>query len=232
MPRPPKPTVTARRMLAWSYSRFNDYRQCPYKACCKHVLKMKEPGSPALDRGSAIHKLAEQFAKAKKTAKCPEELYCFEEEFRELQKINVVVEEQWAFTSTWDETGWFDADAWCRVVVDCAFVSKKRNYLVIIDHKTGKLNEAHLGQLSLYALAGMLKYPTVDGVDVRLWYLDHGIEMPEEETVYTRVDIPRLKKEWEKNVKAMMADTVFKAKPNSNCKYCHFSKAKGGPCKF
>lgn len=224
------------RITAWSYSRLRDYRKCPRYAKYKHVDRMKEPGNQAMDRGSAIHTLAENFAK--KTAarqKCPPELAHFEEEFRALQKRNVIVEEQWAFTCKWEETGWFDKDAWCRVKTDLCFQRLDVNHLVIIDHKTGKVSgrqDDYDEQLKLFATAGLIKFPTVDAVDPRLWYLDHGVELPEEETLFTRDQLPDLIKYWDKATKAMLTDTRFAPKPNDGCRWCHFSRAKGGPCEY
>lgn len=232
----PKPVqAPPQKITAWSYSRLRDYRKCPFYAKCKHVDRMKEPGNQAMDRGSAIHTLAENFVK--KTAarqKCPPELAAFEEEFRTLQKRPTVVEENWAFTSQWTETGWFDKDAWCRVKVDLCFQRLDVNHLVIVDHKTGKVGtrDDYDEQAKLYATAGLIKYPTVEAVDPRLWYLDHGIEMPEDEVLFTRDQLPSLIKYWEKATKAMLTDTRFAPRPNDGCRWCHFSKAKGGPCKF
>lgn len=234
MPTPPKPSAAspAGRITAWSFSRWNDYRKCARFAYFKHVLRLKEPGNAAMDRGAAIGELAEKFAKAKKRAKCPTELQTFEQEFRDLQCRVVMSEEEWAFTSKWAKTGWFDKDAWCRVKVDCAYVDEKRNILVVIDYKTGKINETHLEQLSLYALAGMIVEPTVVGVEVQLWYLDHGVQKPDAPKIYPRSELAKLKKEWEKNTKTMLSDGRFPEKPGKACTWCHFSQAKGGPCKY
>jgi hypothetical protein len=225
------------QITAWSYSRLNDYRGCPQKAKYKFIDKLKEPGSKAMDRGSDIHKMAEKFARGNAKTACPPELECFEDEFRQVQKIKTaLVEQQWAFNSKWEKTGWFDADAWCRVVVDLAFTGtgKMSRRLNIVDHKTGKLNPDHLGQLGLYALAGLLLYPAdeIDEVNVQLWYLDPGIILPEEPMIFTHADVPALKKEWETKVKSMLADRKFPPKPSNACGWCHFSKGKGGPCKF
>ncbi len=220
---------------AWSFSRYNDWVLCPFKAKLKHIMKLKEPGSPAMERGSEIHKLAENFVKMKAKDPCPPELATFEEEFRYLQAKGVGVETQWAFTSAWTSTGWFDRDAWCRLVVDLHWVEDlaaggKR--LILVDHKTGKINVDHEEQLSLYALGGLLKYPDVTEVKIELWYLDHGEVRPEGEKVYLRADLGNLKKTWDRRVKPMLVDTQFKPRPGDACRWCHWKAAKGGPCKF
>ena len=46
-------------VTAWSYSRYADYTQCPLKFKLKHIQRLPTKGSPAMDRGSAIHKEGE-----------------------------------------------------------------------------------------------------------------------------------------------------------------------------
>lgn len=236
MPVAPRKTATAAtaHITAWSFSRLNDYRKCPKLAFYKHVQKLKEPGSAAMDRGSDIHEEAQVFAQKNSRTKCPESLECFEQELRVLQKnkVSLACEQQWTFTKEWKPTGWFDKDAWCRQIVDAMYIDKTRNVLVVIDHKTGKLNPAHEEQLDLYALAGLIMFPDVAGVEVQLWYHDHGVQKPDQPKVYTHLDIPALKKKWEGNVKPMLADRSFREKPGKACTWCHFSKGNGGPCKF
>ncbi len=219
---------------AWSFSRLNDYRQCAKKAFYKHLMKLKEPGSPALERGSEVHEEAQVFAQKTARVKCPESLETFEAEFRVLQKnrATLVTEQQWCFAKDWSPTGWFDADAWCRIIVDAAYVRKEDNVLVVIDYKTGKLNDQHLEQLDLYALAGLLQYSDVTAVEVQLWYVDHGVQRPDEPKLYTKKDVLTLQKKWSGAVKGMFADRVFREKPGKACTRCHFSKGKGGPCKY
>lgn len=234
MPVAPKAAAGPTKITAWSFSRLNDYRKCPKLAFYKHVKKLKEPGSPAMTRGSDIHEQGQVFANKNARTKCPPELATFEQEFRVLQKnkLTLIVEQQWCFTKDWTPTGWFDPDAWCRQIVDAGYIRKEDNVLVIIDYKTGKLNEAHLQQLDLYALAGLLMYPDVAGVEVQLWYLDQGVQWPEKTTIYTAKDIPALKKKWNAEVKPMLADGTFRERPGKACTWCHFSKGKGGPCKY
>ena len=237
MPRPPAKTATpaaAQRITAWSFSRLNDYRKCPKFAFFKHVQRLKEPGNAAMERGGKIGEMAEKFAVAKAKAVCPPELATFEEEFRVLQKHKVMSEEEWAFTAEWVPTGWFDKDAWCRVKVDAFHMFKEELTVCgkVIDYKTGKLNPTHLDQLSLYALCAFCKYPELDAVEVQLWYLDHGVLLPDPLKLYSRDEVPTLKKEWEAGTRAMLADRRFVEKPGKACGWCHYSKGKDGPCKF
>lgn len=59
------PAVEGELMIrnGWSFSRYSAYDQCPAKAMYKFIKKLPEPPAPPLDRGSLIHKQAENFLK-------------------------------------------------------------------------------------------------------------------------------------------------------------------------
>jgi hypothetical protein len=235
-------------LTAWSFSRYSTYKQCPLKVKLTAIDKHKEPGNKAMERGNQIHNLAEAYIKGTIKA-LPPELKLFKDEFKKLKTMfkkdpeSMVVEDQWSFTSLWDRTGWFDKDCWARIKLDCAYhISPTR--LKITDWKTGKFreesNQDYLEQLELYALSAMLLHPHIEYVEPRLVYLDLGIEFPgvgQAALQYTRKDIPKLKKIWEKRVQPMLSDTVFPPRPNDKCRWCHFGQSgvkNGGPgvCKY
>lgn len=228
----PKPVKVVPRITAWSFSRLQDYRKCPLFAKFKHVDKIREPGNDAMARGSAIGTMAETYIMSPKAMRCPPELKAFEEEFKELRKRKAVCEDQWAFDVNWNETGWFDKDAWLRVKTDIYSLNVKTNVMLVVDNKTGKIREEHEEQVDLYALGGLLKFPSAEAIDARLWYLDQGVEVPAEPKIYTQADVPRLKTYWLKQVKSMLADTHFAAKPSHACQWCFFSSKKNGPCQY
>jgi CRISPR/Cas system-associated exonuclease Cas4 (RecB family) len=232
--------IPIKQIQGWSFSRYNAYKECPLKAKYKFVDKLKEPGSTAMERGNAIHKLAEDYTKGL-LKKLPVELQLFKEEFADLKKQKVkFVEEQWTFKADWAQTAWNDWNgAWLRIKTDVSYINTAHNALVVIDHKTGKYSERKFAeyeeQLELYGLAGLKQFPTVDVVSPRLWYLDHGIIHPSPDQLeieYARKDEAYLDKKWRAKVKPMLADTTFKPKPGNACTYCHFKKANGGPCKY
>jgi CRISPR/Cas system-associated exonuclease Cas4 (RecB family) len=240
-------TIPIKPLTSWSFSRYQDYKQCPRKFKLKHIDRIKEPGSEALDRGAAIHELAENYLKGK-IARIPKELKTFETEFKKLKqlyksKVNAMhVEDNWAFTKTWDETQWDNwAHCWVRIKLDCAHLEQD-GVLVVTDWKTGKfreeMNEAYVEQLELYALSALLLKPWLKEVRPRLVYLDASMIYPfeDEPLVYTQKDVARLKKLWEKRVAPMFKDKVFAPRPNNKCRWCHYRAANktngGGQCEF
>jgi len=203
----------------------------------KHVMKLPEPPNPAMARGTAIHKKAEDYAKGE-LKKLPEELGLFKTEFAALRKEKkLYVEEQWAFRSDWTTTQWNNwSECWVRIKMDAAYINQKYNALVIIDHKTGKIRDEdkvnYIEALELYSLAGLKMFPDVELVSPRLWYIDQGVVYPEEDVEYNRDDEARLEKLWNQRVTPMLRDVRFKPTPNAKCCWCAYSAAKGGPCKF
>jgi len=214
-------------ITAWSYSRWRDYEQCPLRAKFKHVDKIKEPSNEAMDRGSAIHKLAEDFA-CGRLKLLPVELVKFKSKFLNLKKQKVLAEQEWAFDKNWNDVSWFAKEAWVRVKMDACYVSGEEVY--VIDHKTGKYRAGeYTEQLELYALAALLKFPEAKSAICRLWFLDSGDEAS---YAATKEELKALKKKWVTRTKAMLNDKRFAPKPGNYCRWCPFSKSKGGTCKF
>lgn len=227
----PKLDKNVPMLTAWSYSRFNDYKRCPMFFAYKHLLRIKEEASPAMQRGRDVHKVAEDYLIAPKAPrKVPAELQHFAEEFQQLRTMNPTVEQQWGFTKTWSPADWFGKDVWCRVVLDVVIVYDDDTALVI-DHKTGKKYATNEDQMQLFGLSTFKKFPALKEVSTRLWYLDQPNDN-EVEFIYKAKEIPAIQRDWEKAVVPMFRDRKFPPRPNEKCKWCFLSKAKGGPCKF
>jgi hypothetical protein len=216
-----------KKITSWSYSRFSTYTKCPAKAKYKFIDKMPDPGGPAMERGILIHKLAEDYTTGK-IKKIPPELLKFKDQFAELKKSKPIVEQTWAFTKDWLKTVYNDwQNCALRIKTDAACIDGDTLY--IIDHKTGKKYDDNKEQLELYAAGGGLWFPKVKKIITSLWYLDSGDTY---EQSFDAADTPKLRAEWDKRVEPMLNDTRFAPKPSHECRWCPFSKAKGGPCKF
>lgn len=231
------------RFTAWSYSRLAEWEECALRAKYKHLDKLPTKGSPAMERGSAIGSMAETYAKGERRV-LPKELAQFKDGFKDLkarfksQKEPIVVEEMWGISAAWKSVAWNDwNNCWARVKMDVAYVEGDTAYP--IDHKTGKYRPETVGvyesQLELYSMGSLIAWPQVNVVKPRLWFLDQGITHegpPGAPMVITRKDLPKLQKKWEKRVKPMLLDATFKPNPGNACRWCDFTKAKGGPCKY
>jgi CRISPR/Cas system-associated exonuclease Cas4 (RecB family) len=222
----PVPVV---KLNAWSHSRWDTYEACPLTAKFKYIEKLEEEQGDAAKRGQRIHEEAEALLSS--NGSLTPELEVFSKEFAKLKsKKNVKSEALWAFTDQWVPTGWFDKDCWCRVKTDAHYLTKRNSVLVVIDYKTGKIRETkHEKQMELYALAGMLQYPNVRTIQTELWYIDQGEIHDSQFDASERDD---LIKKWQARIKRMLSDETFKPCPGTHCRWCSYSRKKGGPCGF
>ena len=244
------PTSTLERVkpvTAWSFSRYGDYKTCPLKFKLKHISKIQEPKSAAMQKGIDAHEDAEKYIKGI-LPKLPPVLTGLKSEFDAMKKMYkakkfpMIVEDNWAFDKDWEESTWNDwVNCWVRIKLDAAHYTDAKT-MWVTDWKTGKPNEykntEYMEQMELYALAAILM-SAVDDVEVhvRLGYVETGdIIKPEDkagnEIVYTRAMLGTLKKTWNQRVKPMMSDTTFPPRPNNDCRWCFYGqqgKAKGGP---
>ncbi len=227
------PTPKTQQITSWSYSRYADYMTCPAKAKYKHVMKLKEPGNKAMQRGTDIHTLAEDVIVGKIPFKqLPKELELFKGEFKAIAgQKGIQTEQNWGFKKDWTPTAWDDwSGCWLRVKMDAVWLSQKDGWVEAVDHKTGQVREEeHAEQLSLYAPSSMKMFPTAKGVRGKLWYLDQGVETVIE---WTAKEAVTLQKDWDKKVIPMMKDTRFAPRPGDACRWCHYRKNNGGPCEY
>jgi CRISPR/Cas system-associated exonuclease Cas4 (RecB family) len=229
-PPPPAPTE---RISTVSFSRLEVFEKCPYQAKLRYLDKRPEPptvDSSARDRGTELHKIAEDFIQAKRDdvgtlVKSKDSLEICRSYFTEGR---AEVEQNWGYTKDWGVTGWFDNDIYLRV--KCDVVLNVSEYEAeIVDWKSGRKdgNEIkHTNQGQLYVLAAFVRKPELQLARARFEYVDHGKKL---ERTYTRADVPRLMDVWTRRLAAMTEATRFPPKPNKlNCKYCPFSSNNGG----
>lgn len=226
-------------VTAWSYSRWADYEQCPLRFKFKHIDRLFDPGGPAMERGTVIHKMAENHVAAPATRAgraVPPELRHFAKQFAELRELKPLVEQNWGFKNDWSwigRSGWFGDDVWFRAKADVATVYEDHT-ADVIDHKTGRKYGSNEEQVGLMALAVFKRFAGVQHVTARLWYLDIDPAKEENELIfeYTAKDAAAIQKDWTKRVVPMFLDRKFPPRPNDKCHWCAFSRNSGGPCKF
>lgn len=224
----------AQIITAWSFSRWNTFEGCPFKAKCLYIDKLKEPDNIYQARGTAVHKIGEDYVKGASTTTVPLELKFFADEFKKLRKLKALTELQWAFRSDWSPTDWFAKDAWCRIKLDALASIKSK--VIVVDYKTGRQYPEHEDQLGLYALGGFCALPLTQEIEAQDWYLDEKKLKAGQERIlgadFKRSDMEALKKDWARRTKIMLTTTKFPPKPGDGCRFCHFRKSNDGPCKF
>ncbi len=218
---------TATMIRTWSASTLKKFESCEWAVFLQYVQKIPEKKSDAGDRGSMIHSLAEEYVKGE-IAERPKELDKIGAKIDWLKdrfaEGIVAIEEDWGFDLDWAPAPWVGPTTWGRAKLD-AFVRLDEVCALVIDHKTGKKfgNEMpHTTQGMIYAIAAFMRYPELEFIQVKFWYIDHGEEMTIE---YTRANamvlLPRIKARALK----LTTCTTFKPKPSATaCRFCSYKE--------
>lgn len=217
------------RLLAWSFSRWKTYEDCPRKAKYKNVDGLPDPSSPAGERGNRIHDEGKQYLDRKKRV-VPDAFKKFP--LQRLRDAGARGEAELAFDRKWRPTQWFAPNAWVRIKVDALLLVVARGLAGVVDYKTGKYrpDDPEYGlQLDLYAVGAFAANERIERARPELWFLDHAI-IEEQDSDYERKDFKLLKESWEERVEPMFADTIFATKPGPHCRWCPYAASKGGPC--
>jgi len=230
-----------------SFSRLSIYQECPRRAQLAYINKIQEPdrGVGPLtapdgtkewhnDRGSRIHKLAQDYVEGL-ISTFPNELQKFKKEIEELQKQyttgKVITEELWCFDNNWIPCGSNDReDIYFRIITDITLFHTPQT-ATVIDYKTGRKfgNEIKHGQQAqLYQLGAFLRYPDLEEITTEIWYLDQD-EIATME--FTRNQGMRFFKHWDNRMKVMTQDIYFVPTPNMNsCRWCPYKPSRSGDC--
>lgn len=221
------------KVKAWSYSRLSEYELCPAKAGYR-AKGLKEPPSPTLVEGQRVHGLGEDYV-AGNLKRVPAEYENFAKEMREMRKLGYTPEDMWCMDRQWEEAPSYGEPGhweltWCRVKVD-AFGFPEDGVLDIVDYKTGRVNEEKdSDQMHLYGTSGLALFDA-DVVRTRLWYLDVGVEF-KREYEQSETNLRDMVAYWEDRVDRFFKEKRWDPKPGHYCTWCHYSKEKGGPCKY
>jgi hypothetical protein len=220
-------------ITAWSFSRWETYVLCPFKFKCKFMDKLPTPQTPSMARGNQVHLDLKSYVTGETQTMPDVVVLPFQRTLVDQIRAfdDKLVEQQWGFDHNWRETGWFDrgpVKTWFRSILDVALLYEDL-VAEVIDWKTGKVYGENAEQMELFALSLMCKFKPATHVITRLVYLDAKAEQIAE---YPAADKEALQAKWERKVEPMFNDRDFIPRPNDKCRFCDFSKSKGGPCRF
>lgn len=228
-PVPPQPPNFVK---AWSYSAFEKWLECPFRFRLEKLDKLPTADVPAFKKGREAHEGLAAYATGKpapmpaavKAQKAKE----IADLVRAFPASNKVVEQQWAFDGEFKTTAWFGKTTWLRTVLDVGLFYEDGE-VEVVDWKTGKPRDANAGEMEVFAMSVMARFPNRPGdVLTRLVYLESGREDADR---FRRSDREKLMRKWRDAVAPMFADRTFPARPNEKCKWCDFSRSKGGQCR-
>lgn len=213
---------------AWGFSKLDCFRTCKRKFKYQFIDKLPQGESPALKRGSEIHEGIESWLRGWQSA-LPEAAEKWRDPLQQLKEQGTLQSEQaLGFNKDWTKRkDWFGKDCWLRVKMDAYYFGAEE--LVAIDFKTGKYRVPSTDQIELYACAGIELAPHVKQVRAEFWFIDT------EETytkIYTKDEVLEARKRFEKAVIPMYMEEDWAASPSRECRWCPYSKSKGGPCEY
>ncbi len=211
------------RPARWSYSAISTYEGCPAQYKYSYLDKLPSGSSPAAARGTRIHSLCESYVKGE-LPHIPNDMRKIGLQLEDMRQRQASTEAVWLLDREWKPTD--NSGAWIKGIVDIHYVD--RDVLKIIDFKTGRQYPEHVSQLELYALMGLSVYPEAKRAEYSALYVDDGCYGALGGII--RQMWEPLKERWSDRAQAMYADEEFQARPGSSCRWCNYSRSKGGPC--
>lgn len=214
-----------------SFSGMQSYDQCPSSFQRRYILKEAVDqaegggGSPAMLRGSRIHKGCENYLLDRD--ELPEEAKSFRQLFYALKhQRQARPEVRFAFDSEWNLVDFNDKEtAQVRGILDIIHDDDGTCY--VTELKTGKKYPEHSLQRSLYGLAGGLMYPECEVITVQTVYLDSGEVIP---TVFHGDQLETYKWVWQRLINKCQPPQEYPQRPSWKCRFCDYHEDKGGKC--
>lgn len=221
-------------MRPWSYSRLGTWESCPkqYEYCYIEKVQVGEEAiSPAASRGQDIHDKAEQYLLGN-THIYPHELQKVAGHAMMLKAKKAEPEVKIAVREDWTPTDYEADDVYFRAIVDVTYHTIDPDYKIvhIEDWKTGQQYPEHAVQLDTYVAVAAANHPDADEFRTRLIYIDQGVITPPKKITKNRIEGMRIMLAG--RVANAERDTIFPTKPGSQCRWCDYSKKKGGPCQY
>lgn len=206
------------KYTAFSYSRLNNYEQCPKKFYALAIAKtFKEEETEAMNYGKAVHKSLE--LRVANNTPLPSHLAHLEPIVAPLAAApgKKLAEFQMAITPSMAPTSWFGKDVYCRAIADLVVDVGPR--AALFDYKTGKKADDFL-QLKLTASLYFQHAPRVEKITCAfVWTKDKSIT----KTSIDREDIgdlwaglmPRIDRYQE-----AFRNMDFPPRPGRHCRWC------------
>jgi len=212
---------------AWGFSKLDTYRTCPAKFKFQFIDKLPSGSSPAMERGTKMHQNIESYLNGWVTTLIPE-VIAWKEALDALKEKDFKAEQALGFDKEWGKlSDWFGKTTWLRVKMDASYVEGNKG--TAIDFKSGKYRVPSKEQVELYAIGLHAANPSLMEVSAEFWFLDTGETY---ERTYTAKELLDLRKKYEQYVAPIYADKTWAPNPSNECRWCPYSKTKGGTCKY
>lgn len=214
------------KMFPASYSRLSTYERCAAAAGYKYVMKVPYKKSEKAARGTEIHGSIEAVLLGQSADLHPA-ARTISAVISEVKEKAPLVEFKLAFSRHFEAVvDWRSSDAWFRMVLDAGYLDGKVAY--IPEWKSGKVWDDHKDQRRLYAIGALAQWPEAETAMVTTYYLDQG------KKVSVLVDRPQgtmLVGQFNERLEKMENERHFAPRPGNYCRWCDFSRYRGGPCR-
>jgi len=212
---------------AWGFTKLSVFEECKAKFKYQFMDKLDSGGSPAMERGSKMHDNIEAYLNGWTPDLLPENME-FKENLDSLKTKNYKAEQALGFDKGWMKLPtWFGKDVWLRVKMDASYIEDDHGHA--IDFKSGKYRVPSIDQVEIYAIGLYSANPALKEVTAQFWFLDTGEVYTKN---YTAAELIKLREKYERRVVPMYTTTEWVENPSMGCRYCPYSKTKGGPCKY
>lgn len=212
----------------WGWSKLDVFRTCKKKFDFQFIQKIPEPGNAAMARGSQMHDDIEAYLNGWSTDVPVGPLTDWKKRFDELRGSNFMAEQAVGLDKNWALLpNWFHKDTWVRAKMDANKLSGDE--LTVIDFKSGKYRVPHPDQVELYSIVGHAIHPHVRKVHAEFWFIDADDVYNK---TFTAAELLELRKKWEAEAAVIYGTEVWAESPSKDCKYCTYSRSKGGKCKY
>lgn len=212
---------------AWGFSKLDVFRSCKAKFKYQFIEKLAQGSSPAMERGQQMHENIEGYLNGWETELLPENA-AWKEALDALKQKDFRAEQALGFDINWNKLpDWFSKATWLRVKMDASYKEGLKG--TAIDFKSGKYRVPSTEQIELYAIGLHAANPELESVSAEFWFLDTGETY---ERTYTASELLVLRKKYEGYTQGLYAETIWPPEPSRECRWCPYSKTKGGKCQY
>lgn len=211
----------------WGFSKLDVFRACAAKFKYQFIDKLPQGSSPAMARGQKMHENIEMYLNGWSADLIPE-VVDWKPQFDALKLKDFKGEQAIGIDKGWGLLpDWFNKETWLRIKMDAYFI--ENDEMTVIDFKSGQFRIPSQDQIELYAVAGISIQPAVKKVNAQFWFLDSG----DVHTVtYTSEELLALRKKYETESAPLYAERAWMPQPSRECRWCPYSKTKGGRCQY
>lgn len=212
--------------MAHSYSGLKQFETCAAQYKFSRIDRLPQPTGPAAERGKMLHAEIESVLNGE-LGLLSEEISYLEDYLAKLRDNGATPEVPFAIDRNWQEVDFKDPDAWLRGIIDLYATDGPK--ATILDWKSGKKRD-YSDQVKVYATAVLSIHPSIQEIAPSIYFIDLKKEVTYSPIYST--DLPQLQRELKERLDAIDNEKIFAPNPSTNCRWCHYRKENGGPCRW